>query len=258
MRKMAKTQKKELTAEDKLKAMYDLQVIMSEVDQIKVLRGELPLEVADLEDAIEGLETRIGNINESISTVETDMYARRNAIQESNSLIEKYTDQQDNVRNNREFDSLTKEIEFQNLEIQLAEKHIKKYEKELEELNKKSYDSQAALAERQAELEDKKNELANIVAETEKDEEKLRKSAEKLEAKIEERLLTAFKRIRKNAKNGIAVATVERDACGGCYNRITPQRQLDVASHTKIIVCEYCGRILVDKEISGEIEKTEE
>ncbi|MFV0484583.1 MAG: zinc ribbon domain-containing protein [Bacteroidales bacterium] len=255
---MAKTQKKELTAEDKLKAMYDLQVIMSEVDKIKVLRGELPLEVTDLEDAIEGLETRVNKILENISTLESDTSSKKNAIEDAKALIKKYTEQQDNVRNNREFDSLTKEIEYQNLEIQLAEKHLNKYIKDSEDLNAKLSESKNELKDREAELKAKKSELENITAETEKDEDKLRKSAEKIESKIEERLLTAFKRIRKNAKNGIAVATVERDACGGCYNRITPQRQLDVASHSKIIVCEYCGRILVDKEISGEIAATEE
>ncbi|MFV0507511.1 MAG: zinc ribbon domain-containing protein [Bacteroidales bacterium] len=255
---MAKTQKKELSVEDKLKAMYDLQVIMSEVDQIKVLRGELPLEVTDLEDEIEGLETRISKIAENITTLQADSTSKKNTIEESKVLVKKYTEQQDNVRNNREFDSFTKEIEYQNLEIQLAEKHLGKYTKDLEELNQKLTEAKDALKDRKAELKDKKGELENITSETEKDEKKLKKSAEKIESKIEDRLLTAFKRIRKNAKNGIAVATVERDACGGCFNRITPQRQLDVALHTKIIVCEYCGRILVDKEISGDIESVEE
>ncbi len=243
---------KEISVEEKLKALYDLQQVKSEIDNIRILRGELPLEVQDLEDELAGLETRIANYNEDIEELENTISAKKNEIEEAKALIEKYTEQQNNVRNNREYDSLSKEIEFQGLEIELCEKRIREFAAEIK-LKKESVDAATTnLNERRDDLEAKKNELDEIVSETQNEEEKLQKKSEKIESMIEERLLIAFKRIRKNARNGLAVVSVERDACGGCFNKIPPQRQLDIKLHKKVIVCEYCGRILVDKEFQGE------
>ncbi|MEL7588276.1 MAG: C4-type zinc ribbon domain-containing protein [Prolixibacteraceae bacterium] len=234
---------------DKLKALYELQVVASEIDKIKTLRGELPLEVQDLEDDITGLRTRVGNYDEDTKTLETAIANRRTAIKESEALIAKYTEQQTNVRNNREYDSLNKEIEFQRLEIELSEKKIREFTAELHSKKEAIESSKVLLKDREEDLERKKKELDDITAETRIEEEKLKNKGEKIEAMIESRLLTAFKRIRKNARNGLAVVTVQRDACGGCFNKIPPQRQMDIANRKKIIVCEYCGRILVDKDI---------
>lgn len=234
---------------EKLKALYELQMVASDIDKIKTLRGELPLEVQDLEDDIAGLKTRISNFEDDIKTLETSVSNRKTAIKESEALITKYTEQQTNVRNNREYDSLNKEIEFQRLEIELSEKKIREFTAELH-IKKEAIDSsKAQLKDREEDLERKKKELDDITAETRIEEEKLKNKGEKIEAMIEPRLLTAFKRIRKNARNGLAVVTVQRDACGGCFNKIPPQRQMDIANRKKIIVCEYCGRILVDKDI---------
>ncbi len=240
---------KEMPIEERLKLVYDLQAVVSEIDKLKTLRGELPLEVQDLEDEIAGLKTRINNYLDDVKNLETAVSNRKSAIEESKALIKKYTEQQNNVRNNREFDSLSKEIEFQNLEIELSEKRIKEHSGELAIKNKAIEEADVRLKEREEDLERKQNELEEITAETKIEAEKLGDKATKIESEIEERLLTAFKRIRKNARNGLAVVTVERDACGGCFNKIPPQRQMDIASHKKIIVCEYCGRILVDKTI---------
>lgn len=234
---------------EKLKALYELQVVASEIDKIKTLRGELPLEVQDLEDDITGLKTRVGNYDEDTKTLETAIANRKTAIKESEALIAKYTDQQTNVRNNREYDSLNKEIEFQKLEIELSEKKIREFTAELYSKKESIESSKILLKDREEDLERKKKELDDITAETRIEEEKLKNKGEKIEAMIEPRLLTAFKRIRKNARNGLAVVTVQRDACGGCFNKIPPQRQMDIANRKKIIVCEYCGRILVDKDI---------
>lgn len=240
---------KVMTIEEKLKALFDLQMVMSDVDRIRTLRGELPLEVQDLEDDVAGLETRISKYKEDIEELETAISTKKNEIEEAKMLIEKYTEQQNNVRNNREFDSLSKEIEFQGLEIELFEKRIREFTAEIEQKKETVEKANIELKERQEDLDAKKNELDEIINETKVDEESLRNKGSEIEKNIEPRLLTAFKRIRKNARNGLAVVTVERDACGGCFNKIPPQRQLDIKLHKKVIVCEYCGRILVDNEL---------
>lgn len=239
----------EMTVEERLKALYDLQKVSSEIDKIRTLRGELPLEVQDLEDEIEGLVTRSQNLEGEVKKMSDAILAKKNEMKESDLLIKKYEAQQSNVRNNREFDSLSKEVEFQNLEKELAEKRIKEFTAEMKTKKEVSENSKTQIEERQADLKAKKSELDEIINETKLDEEKLKEKAIQIEASIDERLLTAFKRIRKNARNGLAVVTVQRDACGGCFNKIPPQRQLDIRSRKKIIVCEYCGRILVDDEL---------
>ena len=241
---------KDISVEEKLRALHELQSVVSEVDKIKTLRGELPLEVQDLEDEIAGLKTRLINLDDEVKNLDTSINNKKIAIKDSQALIAKYTEQQNNVRNNREFDSLSKEIEFQNLEIELSEKRIKEFTAEMAQKKETITVSKEQLNEREEDLDRKKNELAEITEETKIEEEKLRAKSEKIESFIEPRLLGAFKRIRKNARNGLAVVTIERDACGGCFNKIPPQRQLDIASRKKIIVCEYCGRILVDQNIN--------
>jgi hypothetical protein len=246
---LSRIEEKDISIEEKLKALHELQTVVSESDKIKTLRGELPLEVQDLEDEITGLKTRLSNLDEEIKDLEIAVNNKKIAIKESQSLISKYTEQQNNVRNNREYDSLSKEIEFQNLEIQLSEKRIKEFTSEIDNKKELINTSKVALSERLEDLDRKQKELEEITTETKIEEEKLKAKAEKIELMIEPRLLSAFKRIRKNARNGLAVVTIQRDACGGCFNKIPPQRQLDIASRKKIIVCEYCGRILVDKNI---------
>jgi predicted nucleic acid-binding Zn-ribbon protein len=243
-------EEKEVSIEEKLRALYELQSVVSAIDKIKILRGELPLEVQDLEDEIAGLKTRIHNLEDEIRGLETAISNKKIAIRESQALITKYTEQQNNVRNNREFDSLAKEIEFQNLEITLSEKRIKEYTTDMGVKKDLINSSKTLLNERLEDLNRKNKELEEITEETRIEEDKLKSKAEKIEFFIEPRLLTAFKKIRKNARNGLAVVTIQRDACGGCFNKIPPQRQLDIASHKKIIVCEYCGRILVDERIN--------
>jgi uncharacterized protein len=247
-----KSHESEISVEEKLRALYGLQLIDSEIDKIKTLRGELPLEVQDLEDEIAGLETRLGNHKEEVVNLEKMVSKRNNEIADAQALIKKYEEQQKNVKNNREFDSLSKETEYQNLEIELFNKKIKEFNVLIEDKKLVITDSEVALADRKIDLENKKSELDAIVADTQKEETGLYKKSEKVEAIIEERLLTAYKRIRSNARNGLAVVPVQRDACGGCFNQIPPQRQLDIRSRKKIIVCEYCGRILVDDEIIKE------
>ena len=241
--------KAEITVEEKLKALYELQHIDSKIDKIRTVRGELPLEVQDLEDETQGLETRTQNLTQELKDLENQIVEKKNLMKECEALIKKYEAQQSKVRNNREFDSLTKEIEFQKLEIQLAEKRIKEYKANI--AAKKDIVDQAVslLDDRKSDLQHKKAELEDIVAETRKEEERLIKKSKEAESIIEDRLLTAYKRVRKNARNGLAVVAVERDSCGGCFNKIPPQRQLDIRTHKKVIVCEYCGRILVDAEI---------
>ena len=227
MAREAKNEPKELTVEQKLKALYQLQTTLSKIDEIKTLRGELPLEVQDLEDEIAGLSTRIDKIKSEVDELKSAIAGKRVEIEAAKASVEKYKSQQDNVRNNREYDFLTKEIEFQSLEMELCEKRIKEFTAEEQEKS---------------------------------EEEKLRDKAKDLETKIEPRLLQSFKRIRKNSRNGLGIVYVQRDACGGCFNKIPPQRQLDIRSRKKIIVCEYCGRIMIDPELAGvEIEhKVEE
>jgi len=246
----AKQEEKNISIEEKLRALHEIQTVVSEIDKIKTLRGELPLEVQDLEDEITGLKTRLANLEDEIKNLDTSISNKKIAIKDSQALIAKYTEQQNNVRNNREFDSLSKEIEFQNLEIELSEKRIKEFSTEMAEKKEAVETSKTLLKEREEDLERKKNELNEITEETKIEEEKLKAKAEKIESFIEPRLVTAFKRIRKNARNGLAVVTIQRDACGGCFNKIPPQRQMDIASRKKIIVCEYCGRILVDPDIN--------
>ncbi|MCU0461869.1 MAG: C4-type zinc ribbon domain-containing protein [Bacteroidales bacterium] len=247
-----KSHEAEIPVEDRLRALYSLQLVDSEIDKIKTLRGELPLEVQDLEDDIAGLETRLGNLREEVVALEKNVQKKHNEITDSEGLIKKYEDQQKNVRNNREFDSLSKEIEYQNLEIELYNKKIKEFTVQIEEKKVLIKDSEGILNERKSDLETKKSELDEIIMDTQKEEEGLYKKLDKVQNLIEERLLTAYKRIRSNARNGLAVVPVQRDACGGCFNQIPPQRQLDIKSRKKIIVCEYCGRILVDDEIIKE------
>jgi len=242
----------ELTIEEKLRALYKLQKINSEIDKIRTLRGELPLEVQDLEDDIVGLETRIEKLQEEIKNFDSAVSSKKNDIVNSKSLIKKYEEQQNNVRNNREFDSLSKEIEYQTLEIELNEKRIKEFTVQSKEKSEYIEDSSKSLDERKNDLQMKKSELEDITSDTQKEEENLLKKRQEYEQIIEERLLTAYKKIRKNARNGLAVVSVERDACGGCFNQIPPQRQLDIRSRKKIIVCEYCGRILVDMDLVAE------
>lgn len=240
---------KDISVEEKLRTLYEMQRVDAEVDQIRTLRGELPLEVQDLEDEIAGLDTRIANLNNEVKELVETVANKKQEIKEAGLLIKKYEAQQMNVRNNREFDSISKEIEFQNLEIELCEKRIREFNSEI--TNKKALieNSDKVFADKQADLEGKKGELEAIVSETKIEEEKLMSQSENFKGKIEERLLTAYARIRSNARNGLSVVTVERDACGGCFNKIPPQRQMDIRSRKKVIVCEYCGRILVDKYI---------
>ena len=247
-----KTHDPEISVEERLRALYSLQLVDSEIDKIKTLRGELPLEVQDLEDEIAGLETRLHNIREEVVVLDKSVQKKNNEITESENLIKKYEDQQKNVRNNREFDSLSKEIEYQNLEIELYNKKIKEFQVQIEEKKVVISESEGTLNERKSDLENKQGELDEIISDTQKEEEGLYKKLEKTQLIIEDRLLMAYKRIRSNARNGLAVVPVQRDACGGCFNQIPPQRQLDIKSRKKIIVCEYCGRILVDDEIIKE------
>ncbi len=247
-----KTHEAEISVEERLRALYSLQLVDSEIDKIKTLRGELPLEVQDLEDEIAGLETRLGNLREEVVNLEKAVSKKNNEITDAEALIKKYEEQQKNVRNNREFDSLSKEIEFQNLEIELFNKKIKEFSAQIDEKKALISDSETTLSERKTDLDNKKSELDEIISDTQKEEEGLYNKSEKVQELIEDRLLTAYKRIRSNARNGLAVVPVQRDACGGCFNQIPPQRQLDIKSRKKIIVCEYCGRILVDDEIISE------
>jgi predicted nucleic acid-binding Zn-ribbon protein len=244
--------KSEISVEEKLRALYKLQLVDTQIDKIRIVRGELPLEVQDLEDELAGLDTRINNLQTEVKQLDDSIIEKKNAIKESLSLIAKYESQQGNVRNNREFDSINKEIEYQTLDIQLSEKRMKEFKSSIEAKNDLIVTSQRNLEERSKDLEHKKSELADIVAETEKDEKKLMDESDKAAKHIEERLFAAYKRIRTNAINGLAVVTIQRDSCGGCFNHIPPQRQMDIRLRKKIIVCEYCGRLLVDPEIAAE------
>ena len=239
----------EVTVERKLVALYTLQQIDSKIDKIRIVRGELPEAVQDLEDEVAGLETRIENYNADLKKFNTDVTNYKIKIKETQALIKKYEEQQNNVRNSREYDSLTKETEYQSLEIQLCEKRIKDATIKIEDIKTNLEATEKKLAERKNDLKVKQDELQSIVEETEKEEQELVEKSKESEVLIEERLLAAYKRIRKGARNGLAVVQIERDACGGCFNKIPPQHQLDIRIHKKIIVCEYCGRILVDQDI---------
>jgi predicted nucleic acid-binding Zn-ribbon protein len=241
----------DLSVEQKLANLYKLQTTLSEIDKIKTLRGELPLEVQDLEDEVAGLQTRMQNFSLDIKEIDTAIGQQRIKITDSNGLINKYKTQLDNVRNNREFDNLSKEIEFQGLEVELAEKRIREFTADSKMITEEIAKSKKALEERQIDLKSKKEELNGIIAETKIQEEQLREKAKQLETTIEPRLLGAFKRIRKSARNGLAVVYIQRDACGGCFNKIPPQRQLDIKLRKKTIVCEHCGRIMIDPQLAG-------
>jgi hypothetical protein len=246
----AKTEKEMFTVEEKLRALYELQTVSTEIDKIKTLRGELPLEVQDLEDEIVGLQTRIEHYSEELKEQEEDIASRKVEIEESKAKMAKYKEQQDNVRNNREYDFLTKEIEFQSLEIELSEKRIQETQAAISFKTEEIANANALLGDRKSDLEQKQSELEEIVSETKQEEERLRERAKDIESMIELRLLTAFKRIRKNVRNGLSVVTIQRDACGGCFNKIPPQRQMEIRLRKKVIVCEYCGRILIDPDIN--------
>ena len=245
------SQKKELTVEEKLKALYDLQQKLSEIDAIKTLRGELPQEVQDLEDEIAGLHTRESKYQDEVARQQEEFAFNRDTKAKAEELIEKYTADQDNVRNNREYDYLTKEIEYQKLNIELAEKKMNEAARRIDALQVEIDKAKEMSTDREHALEEKKSELNEIVSENKAKEETLREKAKKQENKIEERLLTAFKRIRKNTRNGLGIVVVQRNACGGCFNRIPAQRQMEIKMHKKVIVCEYCGRILIDPELVG-------
>ena len=241
----------EMPVEERLKNLYQLQTILTEIDRIRTLRGELPLEVEDLEDTIEGLKTRIGKTETEIADLRSKIAEYRGKIETANSQLTTYKEQMDNVRNNREYDLLNKEIEFQTLEVELCNKRIREAQTQEQAKSEALAKSKEDLEGRLQDLELKKNELDEIVAETKADEEKLREKAKNLEVLIEPRLLQGFKRIRKNCRNGLGIVYVQRDACGGCFAKIPPQRQLDVRMRKKVIVCEYCGRILIDPELAG-------
>jgi predicted nucleic acid-binding Zn-ribbon protein len=242
---------KDLSVEQRLTNLYRLQSIMSEIDKIKTLRGELPLEVQDLEDEVAGLHTRIQNFQLDAKDIETAIGQQRIKISDSHALVDKYQQQLDNVRNNREYDNLSKEIEYQGLEIELAEKRIREFTQESKMIAEEIQKSKTQLDERQSDLKSKKEELNEIISETKIQEEQLREKTKQIETTIDPRLLTAFKRIRKSARNGLAVVYIQRDACGGCFNKIPPQRQLDIKLRKKIIVCEHCGRIMIDPQLAG-------
>lgn len=245
-------QKKEATVEDKLRTLYNLQLVDSRIDEIRNVRGELPLEVQDLEDEVEGLKTRLEKLNEELVNINTSISEKKNLIEGAKVLIKKYSDQQKNVRNNREFNSLSKEVEFQELEIQLAEKHIKEHKVQIEQKKEAIAQTKEKLAERDNHLKHKKSELDAILAETEKEEKALRNKSAEFEGLIEERLLNAYKRIRENVKNGLAVVAIERGASGGSFFTIPPQVQMEIATRKKIITDEHSGRILVDVALAEE------
>jgi len=248
---MAKKDPTDLTVEEKLKALYQLQTTLSAIDEKRAMRGELPLEVQDLEDEIEGLTIRIEKIENEINDFQQAVVQKKAEIEEAKASVERYQRQLDEVKNNREYDTLTKEIEFQSLEIELCNKKIREAQVRIEERTRDLTQNREFMADRQTALEEKKSELDEIMSETRAEEEKLKDKAKDLEVKIEPRLLASFKRIRKNARNGLGIVYVQRDACGGCFNKIPPQRQLDIKMHKKIIVCEYCGRIMIDPELAG-------
>lgn len=248
---MAKKDPTDLSVEEKLKTLYQLQTTLSAIDEKRALRGELPLEVQDLEDEIEGLNIRVEKIGNEITEFEDAVAQKRSEIDQAQASVERYKMQLDDVKNNREYDTLTKEIEFQSLEIELCNKKIREALAKVEDKRKELNHTHDLIEDCQTALAEKKNELDEIMQETREEEEKLKERAKELETRIEPRLLTSFKRIRKNARNGLGIVYVQRDACGGCFNKIPPQRQLDIKMHKKVIVCEYCGRIMIDPELAG-------
>ena len=241
----------EYSVEEKLQSLFQLQTMLTEIDKIKTLRGELPLEVQDLEDEIAGLTTRIEKASADVVEMSKGVAENKNTIEVSKQAVAKYQEQQDHVSNNREFDSLNKEIEFKNLEIELAEKRIREFTNTINAKKEEIENNRALVAEKQQDLEVKKSELQEIIEENRQEEERLREKCKNLELNIEPRLLQSFKRIRNNTRNGLGIVYVQRESCGGCFNKIPPQRQLDIRMRKKIIVCEYCGRIMIDPELAG-------
>jgi len=248
---MATATKKETTIAEKLDALRELQQIDSQIDKVRIIRGELPLEVQDLEDEIQGLETRLAKIDQEIKDLDTEVSNRKNASKDAELAIAKYKEQQENVRNNREYESLSKEIEFQELEIKLNDKRAKEARAKIAQKKELFKETEDRLEFRKEDLKIKQSELDEIVNETQKEEEQLLKDSEKAKGKIEQRLLSAYVRLRQNAENGLAVVPVERNSCGGCFNKIPPQRQLDIEMKKKVIVCEHCGRILIPSQIEA-------
>ncbi len=248
---MAKKDPTDLTVEEKLKTLFQLQTTLSGIDENRALRGELPLEVQDLEDEIAGLNTRIEKIQHEIEQFQKAVSQKNGEIQEAQASLKRYQSQLDTVSNNREYDTLSKEIEFQQLEIELCEKKIREGQQKIQERQADLAYTQEHKADREKGLVEKRSELDDIMSETRDEEERLKEKALDLEQKIEPRLLASFKRICKGARNGLGIVYVQRDACGGCFNKIPPQRQLDIKMHKKIIPCEYCGRILIDPELAG-------
>ena len=246
---MAKKKATIVSVEDRLKALYQLQMIDSEVDKIRIVRGELPLEIEDLEDLIGGLQTRLEKLNSELDAINNEILTKKNANLDAEALVKRYEKQLKNIKNNREFSSLTKELEYKGLEIQLNEKHISEFQAKVLHKEEVINELKSQISDREDELSLKNKELAAIIKETEKEEKALLKKSEKAQAVIEERILSAYNRIRGKVRNGLAVVSVGRDACGGCFNQIPPQRQLDIQMHKKVIVCEHCGRILVDSNI---------
>jgi predicted nucleic acid-binding Zn-ribbon protein len=244
----------EQTIEQKLKGLYELQTIHTKIDKIRQVRGELPMEVADLEDDVAQLETRIQKIKAELDDLEDDIVTRKNLIKDAQANIKKYEGQLTDVKNNREYDAISKEVEIQGLDIQVSEKKIREFEYEISTKTQIYEKAAADLESRKSDLDAKKAELGTITAETQKEEEELNSQAEAAKESIEPRLLTAYSRLRGNAKNGLAVVTIQRDSCSGCFNQIPPQRQSDIRQRKKIIVCEHCGRILVDEQTALEIE----
>lgn len=248
---MAKKEAKEMSVEQKLQALYELQTTLTAIDEKRALRGELPLEVQDLEDEIAGLDTRIEKIDTEIKEFQSAITMKKGEVQEAQANLERYNNQLNEVRNNREYDSLSKQIDYERLEVELCNKKIKEATDQVAYRTNDLEIAKTEREERQKDLDEKKSELEDILAETREAETMLKERAKDLEVKIEPRLLSSFKRIRKSARNGLGIVYVQRDACGGCFNKIPPQRQLDIKMHKKIIVCEYCGRILIDPELAG-------
>lgn len=246
-----KTSLEDISVEEKLKSLYTLQTYLSEIDKIRTLRGELPLEVADLDDEIAGLGTRINKFELDVKDLNERTKQEKQKIETSKIRIERYNSQLDNVRNSKEYDHLSKEIEFETLEVELAEKHIRDYAQEEKHIKEQIAEANNLLKEKSFDLKAKKKELDDIISETKSQEEKIRTKSKKTEATIEPRLLTAFKRIRKNARNGLGIVPIQRGACGGCFNKIPPQKQMDIKLGKKVIVCEYCGRVMIDPELAG-------
>lgn len=242
----------EQTVEQKLNALYDLQTVHTKIDKLRQVRGELPMEVSDLEDEVAGLETRISKIKSELDDLEDNIVTRKNLIKEAQAAIKKYETQLNEVKNNREYDAITKEIEIQGLDIQVSEKKIKEHGFEITGKTEVYEKAVGSLEERKKDLEIKKAELDTITAETQKEEDDLNAKAKGAEKGIDDRLLIAYNRLRNNSKNGLAVVTIQRDSCSGCFNQIPPQRQLDIRQRKKVIVCEHCGRIIIDEAFASE------